>query len=150
MIAPKTANTASKSFTTAARAALYKLQQGMCPWCDDPLRSEKPEDMSAHHRLLRSAGGTWSADNVIGLHPWCHNVQPRSVHQEPMRAYSLGFMIRTRQLTPAQIPFYIRRVSEWWLFDADGGKTVIPEAHALELLEAASAFTAPRGMAGVN
>jgi hypothetical protein len=141
MIRPKTPDMSPKTFTTTARTTLYLSQMGVCPWCDQPLRSSNAEHMSAHHRLLRSAGGTWDPANVIGLHPGCHNVQPRSVHQEPMRAYSLGFMIRTRQMTPAQIPFYFRHLHQWWLLGADGGHEAIPEALALELLEAAGAFT---------
>lgn len=141
MIVPKTPNTAPKSFTTSARESLYDLQLGMCPWCGEPLHSEKPVDMSAHHRLLRTSGGTWSLANIIGLHPWCHNVQPRSVHQEPKRAYELGFMILTHLMTPAQIPFYVRWAGQWWLPDTEGGREIIHESLALELLEAAGAFT---------
>ncbi len=143
MIAPKTADTSPKTFTPAARTTLYLAQSGVCPWCDKLMHSDRPEHMSAHHRLLRSQGGTWDLANIIGLHPGCHNVQPRSVHQEPMRAYSLGFMIRSSQLTPAQIPFYVRWANQWWL-PSDDGHQVISSVLALELIEAAGGLTTPR------
>jgi hypothetical protein len=50
-------------------------------------------------------------------------------------------LLRNRQMTASQIPFYVRWAAEWWLPDADGGKQIIPRALALELLEVAGAFT---------
>ena len=120
MIGPKSQNDAPSCLTKAAREALYDRQGGLCPWCGFGLRSELAGDMAAHHRRLRSHGGTWDLANLVGLHGGCHNVQPGSVHQEPKRAYRLGFMIRTRLLTPAQIPIYARDQQVWLLADGDG------------------------------
>ena len=133
MIFPKVAQDAPKYLTTGARLALHDRQKGMCPWCGHNLN---PDDMAAHHRLLRAHGGTWDMANIVVLHRWCHNVQPGSVHQEPRRAYRLGFMIRARLLTPTQIPLYSRSAGRWLLADGDSYKGV-HQSEALELIEAA-------------
>jgi hypothetical protein len=138
VILPKVANDAPKSLTAESRLRLHDRQHGMCPWCG---RNLNPDNMAAHHRLLRSAGGTWDLANIVGLHHGCHNVQPGSVHQEPRRAYSLGFMIRSRLVAPADVPVYSRVTHEWWLPDADGAKTIIHASLAVELIEAAGGLT---------
>ena len=117
MILPKVPQDDMKSLNAKSRLRLHDRQNGMCPWCGHNLN---PDDMAAHHRLLRSHGGTWDLANIVGLHHGCHNLQPGSVHQEPRRAYRLGFMIRTRLLTPAQIPIYARDQQVWLLADGDG------------------------------
>ena len=129
MILPKVPWDDMKSLNPKSRLHLYDRQNGMCPWCG---RNLNPDDMAAHHRLLRSQGGTWDLANIIGLHHGCHNVQPGSVHQEPRRAYRLGFMIRTKLLTPAQIPLYSRSAGVWLLANGDGYQRVgNPEASEL-------------------
>ena len=117
MILPKVPQDAMKSLNPKSRLQLHDRQNGACPWCG---RNLNPDAMAAHHRLLRSQGGTWDLANIVGLHHGCHNLQPGSVHQEPRRAYRLGFMIRTRLLTPAQIPIYARDQQVWLLADGDG------------------------------
>ena len=134
MIGPKVASDAPKSLTKEARWKLHTRQYGMCPWCGQQL---DVDDMAAHHRLLRGRGGTWELPNIVGLHHGCHNVQPGSVHQEPARAYRLGFMIRTRLLTPAEIPLYSRYAAGWLLADGDDYMNV-SNAEGLELIEAAA------------
>ena len=133
MILPKVAQDAMKSLTPKSRLTLHDRQNGMCPWCGHNLN---PDDMAAHHRLLRAHGGTWDLANIVGLHHGCHNIQPGSVHQEPRRANRLGFMIRARLLTPAQIPLYSRSAGGWLLADGDFYKGV-HQSEALELIEAA-------------
>ena len=130
MILPKVSRDAPRSLTAKARLRLWDRQNGMCPWCGYSLN---PDDMAAHHRLLRSHGGTWDLANIVGLHHGCHNLQPGSVHQEPKRAYRLGFMIRARLLTPAQIPLYSRSAEAWLLADGDGYQSV-GHAEASELI----------------
>lgn len=138
MIAPKVLSTAPKSLTKRDRLTLHDRQGGICPWCGQHVDVEA---MHAHHRLLRSAGGTWALSNILGLHGWCHNVQPGSVHQEPKRSYGLGFMLRRSLMQPSEIPFYVRWAAEWWLPDADGGKTIIHASLALELIAAAGGLS---------
>ena len=130
MILPKVATNAPRSLTPKARLTLHDRQNGACPWCGYGLDLD---DMAAHHRLLRSHGGTWDLANIVGLHGGCHNVQPGSVHQEPKRAYRLGFMIRARLLTPAQIPLYSRSDGGWLLADGDGYQR-LGNAEASELI----------------
>jgi hypothetical protein len=131
MIKPKLDRDAPKSLTKKARLELFNRQHGICPWCGHGLNYE---DMHAHHRLLRGQGGTWDLANIVGLHGVCHDVQPGSVHQEPKRAYALGFMIRMGLLSPAQIPLHSRATFEWRL---PGAETTMLPALALELIEAA-------------
>ena len=131
MIGPKLLSDAPKTLTPTARKTVWTRQKGLCPWCGNAL-SEKY--MAAHHRLLRSAGGSWSLSNIVGLHAWCHNVQPKSVHQEPKRAYRLGFMIRTKQITPSDIPLHDRSFDAWFLLNSDGSRDELIEDEAMELM----------------
>lgn len=133
MILPKLPNTAPKSLTKANRYKLWARQHGVCPWCG---RSLALDDMHAHHRLLRAHGGTWSLSNILGLHGDCHNVQPRSVHQNPSLAYREGFMIRKSTLTPIDIPVFVMG-SGWMLADDAGDWKFCLPTLALELLESA-------------
>ncbi|MFC5930875.1 HNH endonuclease [Cryobacterium melibiosiphilum] len=137
-ILPKSPKTAPKTFTNTARAKLHRRQGAMCPWCGHGLDIE---DMHAHHRLLRGQGGTWDLANIVGLHAACHDLQPGSVHQEPAKAYRLGFMIRTKLLTPAQIPIYSAATAGWLLADGDLYQDAL-RAEAAELI--ALAGVAPR------
>ena len=96
--------------------------------------------MHAHHRLLRAHGGTWALSNILGLHSDCHNVQPASVHQNPERAYGLGFMVRNSMLTPLEIPTFDAGSREWKLADDAGDWRYCLPAVAEELLVAAGAL----------
>lgn len=98
------------------------------------------ESFAAHHRLLRSQGGSWALSNIIGVHHDCHNVQPASVHQNPRSAYALGVMIRTKRFPPAELPVFDRGTGSWWLQDDDGERTPCVEQTALELLDAAGSL----------
>ena len=62
-----------------------------CPVCGEYLA----ELVAVHHRKLRSQGGTDSLANLIGLHSSCHNIAPKSVHQNPALAYERGWMVRS-------------------------------------------------------
>lgn len=139
MIAPKTESVAPKSLTKVARATLYARQEDTCPWCGEWLSFES---FAAHHRLLRSAGGTWDMSNIVALHPHCHNIAPGSVHQNPARAYSLGFMIRGRKLAPADVPIY-DKTSRGWKSITDW--TQMLPTTAAELLFAAGSLRSELG-----
>lgn len=138
MIGPKVYGIVQKSLLPDDRIKLNERQNGACPWCGHGL---DPGRMAAHHRLLRSHGGTWDMANIVGLHHGCHNVQPGSVHQEPAKAYRLGFMIKSTQLTPAQVPIYSRNRRQWLLADGDDYKGANP-SEALELIAAAGGIPA--------
>lgn len=144
-ILPKTANVAPKSLTKTNREKLWTRQHGLCPWCGKPVSQDA---MHAHHRLLRSNGGTWALSNIVGLHGDCHNVQPESVHQNPERAYRMGFMIRKCMLTPSQIPVFNAGSGVWMLPDDAGDWVPCLPALAAELLVAAGSIR--EGMSGVS
>lgn len=128
----------ANSLGLASRRVLFDRSEGQCPWCGAGMHFR---DMHAHHRLLRSAGGTWALSNIVGIHGDCHNVQPKSIHQEPKRAYALGAMIRGQQLTPGQVPMFDLSTNGYYLFDDLGRRAGTPRAEALELLTAAGATT---------
>lgn len=134
MTSPSRAVRGPKSFKKAARGLVWSRQTGECVWCGKPMDLE---NYAAHHRLLRSQGGTWALSNIVGTHHFCHNVQPGSIHQNPKSAYSLGVMIRTKRFTPAELPVFDRSTGSWWLLDDAGDCQYVPESTALELLDLA-------------
>lgn len=84
------------------REALWNRCAGHCELCG----SRIPWDWAVHHRLPRSAGGTWALSNLLCLDPWCHNLHERSVHQNPRRSYDSGHLVR-RGSDPAKVPVLI-------------------------------------------
>jgi RNA-directed DNA polymerase len=54
---------------------LWKVQEGRCVVCGQPLRIAE-EDCQIHHRIWRSEGGPDTADNLELLHANCH----RQIH----------------------------------------------------------------------
>jgi len=73
------------------RKALYKRCKGMCEYCGGDL----PESWAAHHRKLRSQGGTNNIENAVALHHECHNLGTNSVHLNPKKSYANGFMVHS-------------------------------------------------------
>ena len=130
--------TAPAKLTKTARQALFDRHAGQCPWCGFGMRFE---DMHAHHRLLRSHGGTWALSNIVGVHRDCHTVLSKSIHQSPLRAYSLGFMVRTRMVAPSEIPLFDLSTGAHYLLDDNGKRYGLLYAEAMELLTAAGAMT---------
>lgn len=49
---------------------LYRLQQGLCPLCNQPITPET--GWHCHHLLWRVFGGGDELDNLVLLHPTCH------------------------------------------------------------------------------
>lgn len=133
--------TPPKSFTKQARHDVWSRQNGDCTWCGKPMDLEH---YAAHHRLLRGQGGSWALSNIVGTHHDCHNVQPASIHQNPRSAYALGVMIRTKRLTPAELPVFDRARGSWWLLNDAGTREPVNEWDALELLDAAGSLTRSR------
>jgi RNA-directed DNA polymerase len=59
---------------------LWKVQEGRCVICGQPLRIIE-EDCQIHHRIWRSEGGLDTADNLELLHANCH----RQIHVREQR-----------------------------------------------------------------
>ena len=59
---------------------LWKVQEGRCVICGQPLRITE-EDCQIHHRIWRSQGGLDTADNLELLHANCH----RQIHVREQR-----------------------------------------------------------------
>jgi len=59
---------------------LWKVQEGRCVVCGQPLRIAE-EDCQIHHRIWRSQGGPDTADNLELLHANCH----RQIHVREQR-----------------------------------------------------------------
>jgi hypothetical protein len=74
--------------TPEVRAAVLARDR-WCPWCGCPFADRA----AVHHRRLRSQGGDDTVENLVALHPECHNVHPRSVHQNPRDAVERGFIV---------------------------------------------------------
>lgn len=74
-----------------ARAVVLARSRGRCECCGQPLGN----GWEAHHRKLRSQGGTWCPCNVLALRARCHNQGPRqqSVHEQPTLSTSLGLIV---------------------------------------------------------
>lgn len=117
----------------SARKLLYTRSHGLCDVCGTGMLYD---DMHAHHRLLKSHGGTWALDNILGIHGDCHNVQPKSLHQNPKWSYERGYMVKSWCTKPGDIPILLRGFS-WYLLNADGSRDPIATTAALELLAAA-------------
>jgi RNA-directed DNA polymerase len=64
------------------RARLLKGQQGKCAHCGQPLTVET--GYHVHHVVPRSEGGTETDDNLIVIHPVCH--QAHHVHHPAIRS----------------------------------------------------------------
>ena len=59
---------------------LWKVQEGRCVMCGQPLRITE-DDCQIHHRIWRSEGGLDTADNLELLHANCH----RQIHVREQR-----------------------------------------------------------------
>ena len=74
------------------RERLFTRCCGYCERCGGVLAFET---MAAHHRLLRSQGGTDSLSNLMALHHSCHAGDTKSIHAHPHQAYNEGWMVRS-------------------------------------------------------
>jgi hypothetical protein len=92
---------------SAPKSKLVRVQRqlvadrakGRCERCGGALAAV----WECHHRKLRAHGGDWSLANLLALHPDCHNLHRKSVHQQPARSYELGYLVRSRH-EPADCP----------------------------------------------
>lgn len=105
----------------AAREAVHQRGQGLCDRCGGRL-GEVDGNWEAHHRQLRSQGGTWALSNVAALCGYCH----REVHGEPERAYAEGWLVKSYD-DPAEVPVPLR--SSW----AQGALCLLTDAGGWEV-----------------
>lgn len=94
------------------REALWERSEGICDWCN---RAIHYEAFDAHHRKLRSAGGTWALSNIVAVHSDCHTNQPGSIHMHPALAKSRGFIVPSWG-DPVTTPITVLGAL-WWLRD---------------------------------
>ena len=90
------------------RERLFTRAAGYCERCGGGMEFES---FAAHHRLLRSQGGTDSLPNLMALHHSCHNGDTKSVHAHPHTSYNEGWMVRSGQdprITSMRIPGGVR------------------------------------------
>lgn len=113
---------------TTGRTIVMERSQGRCELCGR-------EGLGVHHRLKRSAGGSWSPANLLrlcgsGTHG-CHG----RVEAEPLLSEELGLWTLRHQdeggpmlCTPHMF------TTAWWQADAEGMWKWIREATELDLL----------------
>lgn len=70
---------------TALKHRIHERSAGRCEMCGHPLGGEGV----AHHRRLRSQGGTDTPANLLLLHDRCH----RGIHANPLWARRHGFIV---------------------------------------------------------
>lgn len=58
-----------EKFPEATRQEAFKKAKGRCAWCKKPILGK----WHAHHRIPKSQGGDNSLENLMVLHPECHN-----------------------------------------------------------------------------
>lgn len=77
-------------------AALYIRSGGKCESCGFPIK-DGPWHM--HHRQLRSRGGPDTEENLLAVHPECHD----RIHRNPAHAGEVGQMVHEWE-NPGDIP----------------------------------------------
>lgn len=66
------------------RDALFRRCGGRCEFCGKPMLTS-----DVHHRKLRSQGGDESLDNLVLVHPYCHE----RAHHYPHQAREWGWIV---------------------------------------------------------
>lgn len=117
------------------RKATYVRDSYMCAQCGTTTNlSWQHRESSGHGGRGKKAPPLTPADGLTLCLP--HNVACEAEGQDV--ALAMGWKLRrNRQMTAAQIPFYVAWAREWWLVDEDGGKTICNPNLAQELLAAA-------------
>lgn len=88
---------------------LWQRDRGMCGWCGKSIAGE----VNRHHRQRRRDGGD-TLQNLVLLHPWCHNMHKDSVHDNPALAKERGFIVSAWD-DPAVVPLDVRLVGVFLL-----------------------------------
>lgn len=117
---PKRKKTEPK-FRAVERELLYDRCGGLCDWCGRPLLEQ---DMDAHHRQLRSAGGTWALSNLLAVHHDCHVNQPESIHMNPLDAMARNAIV-SRYGDPAVMPYLRPGATVMWTLLDNGSIEVL-------------------------
>jgi hypothetical protein len=60
-----------------------------------------------HHRKLRKHGGQDTYENVIAVHPQCHNLGTNSIHANPAKSYENGWLVHSWD-DPTDVPVMMR------------------------------------------
>lgn len=92
--------------------ALLRRCGGKCWWCGKDLEGRA----ARHHRQRRRDGGD-RLSNLVLLHPECHNIYPKSVHQNPTEAIDYGFIVPS-WAEPDAFAIFVK--NNYWLLDDDG------------------------------
>lgn len=112
----------------AGRAIVMERSQGRCELCGR-------QGLGVHHRLKRSAGGTWSPANLLRLcgsgTTGCHG----RVEAEPVLAEQLGLWTLRHQDEGGRVlcrptMFW----TAWWVATAEGMWEWVENATELDLL----------------
>lgn len=122
------------------RAATYRRDSYLCADCGVTTGlSWQHRESSGHGGRGKRAPKLTPADGVTLCLP-C-NQACEAEGQE--RALHMGWKLRRFRggISSAEVPFYVRWARQWVLPDVNGGRRVIAEALAQELLAAAGAFT---------
>jgi hypothetical protein len=90
----------------ALRRQLRERANGRCESCDEPLGSV----FEAHHRKLRSRGGTDEVTNLLALCRSCHS----GWHSRGRLATEHGFIVASFA-DPASVPVLLRMQRRVWL-----------------------------------
>lgn len=86
------------------RERIFTRAGGYCERCGGGMVFET---FAAHHRLLRSQGGTDSLSNLMAVHHSCHNGDTKAIHAQPHTAYNEGWLVRgghDPRLTSMRLP----------------------------------------------
>jgi hypothetical protein len=102
-----------KTDWAALSDALWDRCRGQCERCDRPLLGT----WERHHRRLKGQGGLDELDNLLALHPRCHNQHPYSVHNNPNNSRREGFLV-SAYCDPAVMPLFLHR--RRWVLLGDG------------------------------
>lgn len=100
---PPAARARKPGVTTETRAIVLARCGGRCEACGKPLGRS---GVDIHHRQRRR-GGDHSPANLVALHPDCHTIDPKAVHQRPAWARGRGLIVRSTDdpaTTPLTLP----------------------------------------------
>lgn len=93
---------------TTCRRVVWERSQGLCERC-----GQRGAEM--HHRVNRSAGGKWSASNIVRLCTPCHG----EITEDPIGAEPDGWHV-PGWVDPASVPVLLHMYAAMMLLDDDG------------------------------
>jgi hypothetical protein len=107
--------------TMIDRKQLFARSSGYCERCGGVMAEQA---MAAHHRKLRSQGGTDELSNVLAVHHACHNGDTRSIHLNPRKSYRYGYMVFGHQ-EPLEAPVLLPG-GTWVALTDSGSYQLVP------------------------